>query len=557
MTTAVAPVQTKSSVVLRDIAAMMLARNSLIWIVTGDERRVEIEIFKAAKAVEHIARTWDVGRGVVDVKNKPVSNATAQGEWKDPQGADMNFRDPGEMMNLIRIRAGLNPDREPTNPSPGVWIMRDMHKWIDGPGKEQTQRLLRNLATDLPDTPLDNSQLLVIISPSGDVPAELSNLTTVVEWPLPDRIEIGMMLDTAVTNNNLDTLVNGVREAAISAAVGLSGEEAEACFARSIIQMKAIDPHVIAQEKKRVIAKEGLLEWIDPLADGLDAVGGLEHLKHWIVQRKSAFSARAREYGLPRPKGILLCGIPGCGKSLIAKATATGFEIPLLRLDLGALKSKYVGESESNLRKMFKVVEAIGDCVLWIDEIEKALAGASSEASDGGVSADALGAILSWMQDRRGGAFVIMTANDAGKLPPELIRKGRLDEVFWVELPTPSERKAIMAAALREHDRSETVDLDKIARETKQYTGAEIAALVSDALFTAFNDGERPIDTMDIIEATEHVHPLAVTAQEKFDKLRAQFATRARPASLKEPEYEDAAAATSRRQLNVDLTQLS
>lgn len=251
--------------------------------------------------------------------------------------------------------------------------------------------------------------------------------------------------------------------------------------------------------------------------------------------RRAAFSARARAYGLPAPKGALLVGVPGCGKSLTAKAVATAWGMPLLRMDLGALKSKYVGDSEANIRKALKVAEAVAPCVLWLDEIEKALSGATQGAADGGVSADALGAILSWMQDRAGSVFVVATANDVRSLPPELLRKGRFDDLFFVDLPTATERAAILAAALRSHGRDPSkIALQVVAAATSEFTGAELAALIPEALFSAFADREREITTDDLIEAASNVVPLAKTASEKIKAVREWAQGRARPASIPE-----------------------
>jgi AAA+ superfamily predicted ATPase len=359
----------------------------------------------------------------------------------------------------------------------------------------------------------------------------------VIEWPLPDREEIAALLDATVSSLPEElqrTAVNGQRDAAIDAAVGLSGEEAQACFARSLVQLRKIDPATIASEKKRVIAREGVLEWIDPPAGGLSIVGGMPDYKAWLVSRSLAFSPAARAYGLQAPKGTMVIGVPGCGKSYSAKALAAEWNVPLIRLDLGALKSKYVGESEGNLRKALSVIEAIGRCVVWLDEIEKALAGSTGEQGDGGVSADALGAILSWMQDRQGSAFVIATANDASKLPPELMRKGRFDEIWWVDVPTHDEREAVMAAALKANGRDADtigIDLPAIADATDTFTGAELAALVPEAMFTSFADDAREVTTDDILRIAKTIVPLAKTAAEKIDRLRKEWAGRARPAT--------------------------
>ena len=307
---------------------------------------------------------------------------------------EIGCRDPGEALEAIRTRAIDDAEA----PECGMWIMRDLPVWLAGAPGAATLRAVRNLALALPRAPLDRAQALVVLSPSGDVPPELANHATVIEWPLPDRAEIEGILDSAIKGLREDLQAaaapNGTRDAAVDAAVGLSGEEAHACYARSLVKLKRIDPAVDAGEKKRVIAREGILEWFDPLPGGLDAVGGLDALKGWLAARRVAYSPAARAYGLPAPRGALLVGIPGCGKSLTAKAVATAWGVPLLRLDLGALKSKFVGESEGNLRRAFRVIQALGRCVVWLDEIEKSLQGATSGSADGGVSSGRAGCCL-------------------------------------------------------------------------------------------------------------------------------------------------------------------
>ena len=420
-----------------------------------------------------------------------------------------------------------------------VYGSRDLPVWLAGAPGASVLRSLRNLARSLPGIPRDRAQAVIILTPSTEVPPELAGHATVIEWPLPDRAEIAAIFDAALAalpeDLQANAAPNGTRDAAIDAAVGLSGEEVAACYARSLVQLWRIDPATVAKEKRRIIARERVLEWYDPIVGGLDAVGGLDVLKGWLTARAAAYSPKARAYGLPAPKGCLLVGVPGCGKSLTAKAIGTAWSVPLLRLDLGALKSKFVGESEGNLRKAIKVIEAIGRCVVWLDEIEKALQGATSGSADGGVSSDALGTILSWMQERAGESFVIATANDVSALPPELLRKGRFDEIFFVDLPSQAERAAVLEAALRSHGRAALeVDLNGLARATEGFTGSEIAALVPDALFVAFADN-REINTNDLLQASRTVVPLTKTAAEKIEALRAWASGRARPATSPEP----------------------
>lgn len=526
---------TTSQKIAKDVAALLRARNSLLWVVTQEEARVEGYLFEAAKAAGYMPRTWDVGQGV----------CTMDGV----QEKDIPGPVPEDILRTIIDRAIPTPDRRPER---AVWILRHMHVWLgNGQIGAVPLRLACNLARMNP--PRDRAQAAIIISPSKDIPPELANIATVVEWPLPDRAEVAALLDIAINNVpefhsdangepdpsrpfRAVVAANANRDAAVDAAIGLSGEEVQAAFSKSLVQLRRIDPATIAQEKRRVVSRAGVLEWFDPLPGGLDAVGGLENLKAWLISRGFAYTPEARAYGLPAPKGGLLVGVPGCGKSLFAKATATAWGIPLLRIDLGALKSKFVGDSEQNLRKAFSVIGAIGRCVVWIDEVEKALQGATSGSADGGVSADALGAILSWMQERQGEAFVIATANDADALPPELLRKGRFDEVWWVDLPTTSERVAILAAALRSRgilDPSK-VDTVEVAQVCNGFTGSEVAELVPDAMFRAFADGARPVTTDDLMAAVETVVPLSKMAEDKITKLRNWSKGRARPASAPE-----------------------
>lgn len=509
---------TRSQQVAADCTALLRARNPLLWVVTREEARVEQYLAEAAAAAGYIPYTWDVVQGPRDLSGNELRAGSG---------------DPGEMLTVIGARAVSGSERS-------AWIMRDLAPWLrDLPGAVPL-RTLRNLARSLPAAPRERAQAIIVLSASGDLPPELSTSATVIEWPLPDRVEIGDILSASVEALPEDVrksaLPNGARAAAIDATIGLSGEEAQACYAKSLVQSRKIIPAAVAAEKKRVIARERVLEYYDPIPGGLDAVGGLENLKAWLISRAAAYSPAARAYGLPAPRGALLVGISGCGKSLTAKAVATAWGVPLLRLDLGALKSKFVGESEGNLRRALRTVEAMGRCVVWIDEVEKALQGATSGSADGGVSADALGAILSWMQERSGESFVIATANDIEALPPEFLRKGRFDEVWWVDLPNAKEREAILLATLASHGRNMSPggDFQRVAAACDRFTGAEIAAIVPDAMFAAFADGAREVSAKDLLAASKTVVPLADTASEKITRMRAWAQGRARFASRPE-----------------------
>lgn len=520
-----APAPSAGAKAAADLAALLRARNPLIWIVTREEARAERGIVDACAAAAYVPRFWDCATGITNAAGEPAD-----------RGASVT--DPGGVLNTIRGSS----DR-------AVWVLRDFHKWTPDPF---VLRNLRSLARSLPAARRDEARAVIVLAPAADVPPELAGHAIVLEWPLPDRGEVAAILDSAIAmlpdELRATAAPDGTRDAAIDAAIGLTAEEAGACYARSLVVSRKIDPATVAGEKRRVIARERVLEWFDPLPGGLEAVGGLEALKTWLMARRAAFTPRARAYGLPAPKGALLVGVPGCGKSLTAKAIATAWGMPLLRLDLGALRSKYVGESEGNIRRALRTAEAVAPCVVWLDEIEKALAGASQGASDGGVSSDALGVILSWMQDRAGSVFVVATANNVEALPPELLRKGRWDDLFFVDLPTMRERSEILRAALRAHGRTaDGIDLAAVAAACPEFTGAELAALVPESMFAAFAEGERPIATADLINAARSCTPLARSAAAKITALR----TWAKGAGVRPASNPDAETGSNVRSLDL------
>lgn len=512
---------TKSQEQAADMSSGLRSRNHLFWVATKEESRVERHIFQAAASAGYVPHTWDVAQGAADMAGKPETRV-ANGQSNDPSAM------LAEIANLST-----------TGSERGLWIMRDLPIWLQGPPGAAPMRQLRNLARSLTVAP--NPQAIVVLSPSADIPAELSGHATVIDWPLPDKPEIADILDAAIApyknDSRIEQPTNGTREAAIDAALGLSGDEAQACYARSLVQFKRIDPTTVANEKKRLISRATGLEWIEHLPDGLNAVGGLDYFKQWLLSRSVAYSPKARAYGLPLPRGVVVVGVSGCGKSLLAKATATVLNVPLLRADLGAMQNKYVGDSQKAIRQSLKTVDAIGPSVLWVDEIEKQMAGATQGAADGGVSADQLGTLLQWAQERAGGAFIFATANDVSALPPEMLRKGRFDEIFFVDVPNAVERVEVLKAALRKHNRGDApVDHKAVAAQCPEFTGAEIAELVPDALFTAFNDGAREIETRDLIAATRNIVPLTSTAKEKIARLRDWAKGRARYATAPETE---------------------
>jgi len=509
----------KQDQVIADISALLRARNTLLWIVSREELRVERALIGVADQLSMAPMFWDCADGMTN-----GDGSTDNASLSDPLAALQS----------------IGGDRRRA-----LYVMRDLHKWLD----PLVLRNLRSITRKLQGAPRNEARAIIVLSSSSEIPPELAGQTTVIDWPLPDRDEMGQILDSIMESLD-DELraealpVNGARDAAIDAALGLTADEAANSYARSLVTERRIDPSLVSAEKQRVIARERVLTWHDPDPRGLDAVGGLDVLKVWLKGRRAAFGPKARAYGLPAPKGVLLLGPPGTGKSLTAKAIATAWGQPLLRLDMGALRSKFVGESEGNIRKALQVAETVAPCVLWVDEIEKALAGSTGPQGDGGVGADALGTLLSWMQERAGSVFIVATANDVTALPPELMRKGRFDELFFVDLPNATERGEIIAASLDQYERSaeeilsDTATCTELIAATDAFTGAELAALVPDALYSAFADGEREVTALDLLEAAKGVVPLSVTASEKIKSLREWATGRCRFASTIEVKAE-------------------
>ncbi len=298
-----------------------------------------------------------------------------------------------------------------------------------------------------------------------------------------------------------------------------------------MVECKRIDPIVVAREKSQGVKKGGILEIVEE-SESLNVIGGLDLLKSWLLKRKNAFSQMAVEYGLPSLRGLLIAGIAGTVKSLAAKATAKVFGIPLLKLDAGRIFASLVGQSESNLRSVIQTAEVIAPCVLWIDELEKAFAGSKSSGStDGGTSARVFGSFLSWMQEKKSPVFVVATANDVSQLPPELLRKGRWDELFFVDLPNQSERASIWEIQIEKHGRDpQEFDLVQLARITEGFTGSEIENVFLDAMYAAFDEEKEPTD-LTIAEVLNDSVPLSKLMAEQIQGLRNWARSRARAAA--------------------------
>src|SRR5438477_5763433 len=502
----------------KDIEHLMRARYPLIYILSSEEKRVEksiADVLQAREREKHYKTkiyTWSITEGVR--------------LGKDPQG---DSKDP---LKALRFVLEAKPDER------AVFILRDLHAYLKNP---EVVRLLRDIGRKLKET----LKTVFLISPLLAIPPELDKEVAVVEYPLPELAEIGTILDRVMSMVPGKRSPEGTeREHVIEAALGLTADEAENVFAKSLVQTGTFDIDVILSEKERIVRKSGVLEFFRT-QEKMDNIGGLDLLKSWLRKRQAAFSEEARQFGLPRPKGILMVGIPGGGKSLTAKAVGASWRLPLLRLDVGKVFAGIVGSSEENMRRAIQMAEAVAPSILWVDELEKGFSGTgSSNTSDAGTAARVFGSFITWLQEKTSPVFVIATANNVDELPPEMMRKGRFDEIFFVDLPSLPERKEICAIHVKRRGRDPSqFNLDTLAEKSEGMTGAEIEQAVVSALFDVYDThGTKGVLTTDgVVHSLTETVPLSKTMKEKIAALRTWCKTRARPASSAyETETKDA-----------------
>jgi AAA+ superfamily predicted ATPase len=387
-------------------------------------------------------------------------------------------------------------------------------------GQPRIIRKLRNLAQKLKYT----RKTMVVTMPTTKIPEELKDDMVLLEFQPPGMPELDSILkrltDTPGVKVNLTPQGH---EKIVRSALGLFSNQAQRVFAKAIVSDGVLDERdidLITAEKKQIIRESGALEFFAPTETIAD-IGGLEVLKEWLRTREVAFSQEARDYGLPAPKGIALIGIPGTGKSLTAKMIAGLWHLPLIRLDVGALFGGLVGQSEENTRRALALAETVAPCLLWIDEIEKGL---SVGGGDGGTSMRVFGSILSWMQEKTKPVFIVATANNIAMLPPELLRRGRFDEIFFLDLPTLAERREIFEVHLRKRKRPvHNFDVGRLAATSESYVGAEIEQAVIDAMYVAYSDRMHPgrdVATEDILAALARQVPMRQSQREAIGALR-------------------------------------
>lgn len=467
-------------------------------------------------------------------------------------------REPDEMLALSEIRAAaaaFAPVKMLSAADPEVMDAVAAHKMGEGTmvlsdflrvfgANPAAVRMLREVALQVREDGQAHSRLILIEAPGAELPAVLAGDVEIVAPPLPGVAELRQELETFLAQQQAALAGNGeARHAVAAAAAGLARHEAARLYARCWIEKKSLDAAWLRQEKAARVAERlgGALTFVD--ASAAADVGGLGELKRWLGARRGAFgSAKARDYGLPEPKGVLLLGIPGSGKSLTAKVVAREWGLPLLRLDAGKLFGSLVGQSEAQTRSAIEAAEACAPCVLWIDEIEKGLAGARG-GGDSGTSQRVFGTMLTWLQEKIKPVLVVATANRIADLPPELLRKGRFDEIFFVDLPTRSEREDIARIHLARRGRDKKVSAAEIAVATEGFAGAEIEQAVIEGMFGAYAEG-RELQIADVLAAARGTVPLSRTMGEEIRGLRAWAQGRAKMATA--PEQDVPAAAVRR-----------
>jgi AAA+ superfamily predicted ATPase len=487
----------------RDLDIYLRARITLIILVTSEEERALQSVKAVCERANRPCWSWDVAD----------SFQSLHGGTGTPPSAK-------------EAHAAL--DKIDKSDEDALFVLKDFHEsWSNA----QTKRKLRSVAQRLKFT----KKSILITSPTVKIPEELKDEAVIIEFPAPTAAELEAVLTRLAKAPGVKVNLTKLgREKLVQAALGLTSAQAQRVFAKAIVGDGVLDDRdigLVTDEKKQIIRESNALEYY-AVTKTPDDVGGLEVLKQWLRLRERAFTEEARAYGLPAPKGIALIGIPGTGKSLTAKMIGGLWRLPLLRLDVGTLYGSFMGESEERARRALKVVETVAPCIVWIDEMEKAL---SHGDLDSGTSTRVFGTILTWMQEKSAPCFVVATANDISSLPPELLRKGRFDEIFFLDLPTLEERRAIFNVHLAKRNRlPRDFEVERLAAESEGYVGAEIEQAIIDAMYLGFN-ADREFTTEDISAALKRQVPLSVSQRETVEELRTWLAEgRAQSASLPE-----------------------
>jgi len=494
--------------------------HSGLLVTTSEYTRLEREIILATRKVTKKGKVtdkpirrvffWNAAEGMIDAQTEQ----SIAGE--DP-------------LEAIQKAASLPLEHDDV---PVLVVLKDFHHWFE------SAEVLANLQVLLISYKQLGSAVLFMTCKT-DLPDEIKNDVTVLQYKLPSQEVLRKSLDGIVdsakeSSPSFKVTDEGVEEV-LQAGKGMSTTEFENALSKSFIDKGEFSVKEVTKEKMRALAREGTLQYYEA-KESMESVGGMGQLKEWLRKRKKAFSQKAKSYGLQSPRGVLFLGVPGGGKSLCAKALSNAWQLPLLRFDVGSVFGSLVGESEARMREVQERAEALAPIILWIDELEKAFAGSSSgESLDSGTTARVFGSFLTWLQEKSAEVFVVATSNDVTALPPEFLRKGRFDEIFFVDLPNSEEREEIFKIHLTKRDRDPgNFDLKRLVTKTSNFTGAEIEECIKEAMFDAFDDNTREVEDADILHAAGATTPLSTLMAEQIAHLRSWAKGRARSAS--EPE---------------------
>ncbi len=466
--------------IVKQIQNSIRSRDTLIFIQTIEEEEMIKDLQSIGAMFEHSVVKWNNIQGFKDISPKDVLPAMS------PMS---DILDLNSMLNEI---SSYNGD--------AIFILQDVGFYLNERTQpEQLALLVRNFKL-LKDELKSTNKTIIVLGVNFNLPEELQDDFILIEHKRPQKNELKtILLDFIVAQQWEDRLSNNenVRDIIIDTATGLTAEQARSCFIKAIINNGKLDESAIdflLEQKKQLIQKNSLLEYYEANIS-IDSVGGLGYLKDWLKKRKKAFSKEARDLAIPEPKGLLIFGVPGGGKSLTAKAVSSMWQMPILRFDLGRVFGQYVGQSEANMREALSIAEAISPCILWIDELEKGFAGASGGHES---TVRVLGSFLTWMQEKTETVFVIATANDITKLPSEFIRKGRFDEMFFVPPPNDKDREQIIPILLRKYKLNpDNFEIAKLVQYSENKTGAEIEQAIIEAKYNAFDENKQP-NTQDI-----------------------------------------------------------
>jgi ATP-dependent 26S proteasome regulatory subunit len=501
-----------------ELETLIRARYPILYIITSEEMRVQKLVVDIARRRQKKVFEWSLSTGIVPAGASIQSHKNRNPSTKDPLAA------------LDQVIEQVEP---------ALFIFKDFHPFL-GKGNYAIVRKLKEIALHLKNS----FKTIILVSPMMEIPTELEKEITVLNYPLPAREDLNELLDRIIGEVKqfkqvVIDLDEAGRERLLQAALGLTLGEAENVFAKIIVKGERLsgeDVNEVFAEKQQIIRKSGLLEYY-ATSESFANVGGLAVLKDWLTKRSVALRREARAFGLAHPKGILMLGVQGCGKSLCAKAVSTQWQLPLLRFDMGRMFGSFVGSSEENVRRAISVAESVAPAILWVDEIDKAFAGSQgSGATDGGTTARVFGTFLTWLSEKTAPVFVVATANDISQLPPELLRKGRLDEIFFVDLPSRQERAEVFGIHLHKRGREAAgFDLRALAEASGDFSGAEIEEAINSALYDAYYE-KRELTTEHILTALGETVPLARTMDEQISRLRSWAEGRARNASVPREE---------------------